>query len=262
MTSDNYAKLFHSILTSSIWSEDDKTRIMWVTILALSDRDGYVTATIPGLAAMARMTVADAERAVGKLMQPDQYSRTADHEGRRIEVADGGWYVLNYAKYREIGTIEARKTKAAERQARFRERRKAVTDSNAIVTHECENVTKSNASPILIPISIPIDGVQEGGCKGEAKPTKAKKELAQPCFESQAFLKAWEDWQEHRREIKKPLTPKASDEQMKEFRAWGEARAITAIRHTIRKGWQGIREPDQAAQPANQRQNEVPCYRK
>lgn len=87
----------------------------------------------------------------------------------------------------------------------------------------------------------------EGGCKGETKPPKPKPEIAQPCFESPAFLQAWQDWQEHRREIKKPLTPRASQEQMKEFRAWGEVRAIKAIRHTIKKQWVGIREED--AQP-------------
>jgi len=34
-------------------------------------------------------------------MAPDPYSRTKDHEGRRIKECDGGWFVLNGEKYRE-----------------------------------------------------------------------------------------------------------------------------------------------------------------
>jgi hypothetical protein len=173
MTSDAYAKLFQAILTSSIWSEDDKTRIMWVTMLALCDRDGYVTGTIPGLAAMARMTTADAEKSVLKLMEPDKYSRTTDHEGRRIEQTDGGWLVLNYVKYREIGSKEGRKSSNAERQKRFRERHK-VTENNDIVTPALRIPLQSNDTSIHIPVTIPITEQQERGCKGETKEPKVK----------------------------------------------------------------------------------------
>jgi len=58
------------------------------------------------------------------------------------------------------------------------------------------------------------------------------------------FLKAWEDWKTHRREIKAPLTMKSVEMQMKDFEAWGIIRSIAAIEYTIKKGWQGIREPD------------------
>jgi hypothetical protein len=73
-------------------------------------------------------------------------------------------------------------------------------------------------------------------------------------FDSPAFAAAWDDWQTHRREIKKPLTAKSAEMQMNQFREWGQDRAIKAIRHTIAKGWQGIREEDtgRAAKPAAQ----------
>jgi len=161
---DTYCKLFHSILTSSIWSEDDKTRIMWVTLLAMSDKDGYVCGTIPGAAAMARMSVDDAERAIERLCKEDKYSRTTDHDGRRIEPVEGGWLILNFTKYRDLGTAEVRRTKNAERQARHRERKKlGVTENNASVTQSNAEVTLSH-----IPYTIsPISETPEGGCKGE-----------------------------------------------------------------------------------------------
>lgn len=58
------------------------------------------------------------------------------------------------------------------------------------------------------------------------------------------FLKAWENWKQHRKEIRKPLTEKSIEMQMKDFTAWGAVRAIAAIEYTIKKGWQGIREEE------------------
>ena len=34
--------------------------------------------------------------AIDQLQAPDKWSRTKDHEGRRIVEVDGGWRVLNY----------------------------------------------------------------------------------------------------------------------------------------------------------------------
>ena len=59
-----YTKLFADIITSSIWSEDNNTRIMWITMLASSDASGYVSGTIPGMAAMSRLSLEDAEKAI------------------------------------------------------------------------------------------------------------------------------------------------------------------------------------------------------
>jgi len=63
-------------------------------------------------------------------------------------------------------------------------------------------------------------------------------------FDSEKFSQAWKLWVSHRAEIKKKLTPSSIQGQLAEFEEWGEARAIAAIRHTIKMGWQGIREPD------------------
>jgi len=97
----NYTKLFNSIVTSTIWTEDDKTRILWITMLALADKNGEIHGSIPGLARVAGISLADAENAIGKFLSPDPYSRTPDHDGRRIAPIDGGWELLNHTKYRE-----------------------------------------------------------------------------------------------------------------------------------------------------------------
>lgn len=95
-----YTKLFGSIVASTIWREDDATRIVWITMLALANREGVVEASLPGLADLARVSVEDCRRAIKNLEAPDPDSRTKEHEGRRIGPVDGGWLVLNHAKYR------------------------------------------------------------------------------------------------------------------------------------------------------------------
>lgn len=98
-----FTKLFGTLVTSTIWREDDKTRVVWITMLAMADRHGYVAASVPGLAAIANVATEECRAALLRLKAPDLDSRTKDREGRRLEDADGGWTILNYAKYRELG---------------------------------------------------------------------------------------------------------------------------------------------------------------
>lgn len=61
---------------------------------------------------------------------------------------------------------------------------------------------------------------------------------------SEAFKKVWKEWEAHRKEIKKPLTPTSRESQLQHLSAMGEAKAIETIQHTIFKGWQGLKEPE------------------
>jgi hypothetical protein len=58
-----------------------------------------------------------------------------------------------------------------------------------------------------------------------------------------AFRAAWADWEQHRRELKKKLTPLAAKRLLSKLESWGEARAIAAIAYSIERGWTGIFEP-------------------
>jgi hypothetical protein len=109
MTTDTFAMLAGSILTSSIWSEDDKTRIVWITLLALKDKDGWCATSLPGLAALARVAIEDTEKAIAKLEAPDKHSQTPTDDGRRIVRMDGGWFIINHAKFRDIERAEKRR---------------------------------------------------------------------------------------------------------------------------------------------------------
>lgn len=95
-----FTKLWNDIILSSIWREDDKTRIVWITLLAISDSEGFASCSIPGLAAAANVRVEDCRKAIEKLASPDPYSRCKDFDGRRIDSVDGGFLILNYIDYR------------------------------------------------------------------------------------------------------------------------------------------------------------------
>ena len=114
-----YAKLFSSLITSTIWSEPHAVRIVWITMLAAADAKGFVEGSLPGMANAARVSLEEMIEAEAKLMSPDPYSRTQDHEGRRIERCAGGWMVLNYGIYRE--KLQTKEGSRAPSQKKYRE---------------------------------------------------------------------------------------------------------------------------------------------
>ena len=117
-----YTKLFGSILDSTVWRTPAPTRLVWITMLAMCDRDGVVEASVPGLALRAGVAREDAEAALLAFLSPDPDSRTPDFEGRRIEKVDGGWRLLNHGKYRDRLSLEDRRERDRIRQRRKRER--------------------------------------------------------------------------------------------------------------------------------------------
>lgn len=110
----HFTKLFSTITDSSVWSEDKDTKIVWITMLAMADQHGRIHASLPGLARRSVVTLEEAERAVTKLLAPDPYSRTKEHEGRRIVEIDGGWQLLNHGKYRALLSDEETKRRKRE----------------------------------------------------------------------------------------------------------------------------------------------------
>lgn len=126
-----YTKLFSEILTSSIWNEDDKTRIVWITLLALADMRGLVMCAKSSLAVMARVKNEDCQRAIERLESPDAESKNPANEGRRIQPVEGGWLILNYEKYRNKLSTDKETVQARERMKKMRN--KGVTLRNPVV---------------------------------------------------------------------------------------------------------------------------------
>ncbi len=143
-----FTKLFSCILDSTIWQEPPQTKILWITMLAMSDRNGEVHASVPGLAKRAGITLPECERGIACLMAPDAYSRTKDHEGRRVGVIDGGWALLNHAKYRALLSAEERREYNRKKQAEHRAKSKPsanVNDSQSLSAMSAHTEAESEA---------------------------------------------------------------------------------------------------------------------
>ena len=128
-----YNKLFAKIVDSSIWLESESTRLVWLTMIAIMDQDGFVAmASIRNLSRRANLSYPKTAAAIVVLESPDDQSSDPDNDGRRIERVPGGWLVLNAPKYRDLVTREVVREQTRERVRRHRMKRD-VTQGNAEV---------------------------------------------------------------------------------------------------------------------------------
>lgn len=185
-----FTKLFTSITESTVWFEPDSTRLVWITMLAMADRKGRVFASTTGLAHRARVSEEQCEEALRCFLSPDTKSRTKEHEGRRIAEVDGGWVLLNHAKYRAIRDEEviketkrnsiARKraeTRNVENVDRCRPQSTAVEPGRHNAEAEAEAEADPEADPDLFGTPLPPKG---GALKSKAEP-----------IDYQAFVDEW-----------------------------------------------------------------------
>ncbi|MEY2511974.1 MAG: hypothetical protein QOE26_2737 [Verrucomicrobiota bacterium] len=232
-----FAKIFTQIYDSSI-VENAELRFTFMDLLVLADCNGVVDMTHEAISRRTNRPIELIRQTITELEQPDAKSRTPQFRGARIKRLDAhrdwGWMILNYDRFRKTASEEQRREKTKARTHKWRER---TANSDAIVTHgdasdarqrqkQKEKQTQKNKEEMPL---FPSTGVAN--------------ELP-AILNTPSFVSAWEDWKSHRREIKKPLTTTSIKGQLAELASWGEQRAINAIRYTIRKGWQGLREDD------------------
>jgi len=116
-----YTKLFTTLLDSTVWVlESKETRLVWITMLLKKNQQQVVECSVPGLAQAAGVELAECEAALKRLMEPDPYSKTREHEGRRIKEVEGGWLVLNGAAYRDRMTADDRREYKRMKQREYR----------------------------------------------------------------------------------------------------------------------------------------------
>jgi len=125
-----YSKLHSSLVNSSLWSEADHVRILFITLLAMCDKDGCVYGSRPGLERAACIDWdSDEERDPWRvLMEPDVYSsdamRAPENEGRRIEEISGGFRLLNFDYYRGLRNDDDRAEQNRRAQEKHRQKLK------------------------------------------------------------------------------------------------------------------------------------------
>ena len=141
------------------------------------------------------------------------------------------------------------------KQAAFRVKKEEAGKAGA------EKRWHNHSTPIVLPMA---NGMANGMAndsspspspspKEEEEPKKNRKSFDVSAIEipealnTAGFLNAWDRWCDHRREMKKPLTKTSTEHQLKELAGMGESRAIAALHHSVKNGWQGIYEPTKTA---------------
>jgi len=223
-----YTKLFGSIVASTIWREPHTVRIVWITMLAMANKHGIVEASLPGLADLARVSIDECKAALVALESPDEHSRTPDNEGRRVRKCDGGWMVLNHAKYRA-------KMGADEKREYFRLKKQ-------------EQRAKSNPCPITSktvkdsPDKSPLSRHAEAQSETESEEYKKGIGYAVPqCFEKiEGFTIALAGWIESRKKKRNPPTGLAI--QLLIDRLSERPRdSVAALHLAIERGWATVK---------------------
>jgi len=74
----------------------------------------------------------------------------------------------------------------------------------------------------------------------KSPPTNIPTELDTPEFNA-----CWNEFLQHRKEKKTPMTPTAQNNMFRKFTAWGVENAVSAIDTAISNGWTGVFEPKQ-----------------
>jgi len=233
---EGFTKLFNTIITSTIWQEDDKTRILWITMLALADFEGNISGSIPGIAYQAHISIKDCEKALKKLSEPDKYSRSKEYEGRRIQEIEGGWQILNYTKYRSLKIDRRAYLRKKQREHRKKESNKEKRKTNIHTnthTHSV-NTVSTNVDKIVDKASIhPTEEEVVNECFKQGMTEQEGKRIhahynkkrwvdgaGQPLTNLPSTVTAWR--LNPRRQTEQQSKPETTHEQVKRLREAGE----------------------------------------
>jgi len=128
-----FAVFSRRILTGTVSDLPPAVRIAWITVLFEAEKlRGKVKLPVRDLAKMASISTPEAAEALRVFQEPDPYSSTKEHEGRRLLPVDGeeDWYIVatweKHAEERALFFARLRQQRSRARNAASR----PVTESN------------------------------------------------------------------------------------------------------------------------------------
>lgn len=257
-----FTKLVPEIIQSSIWNEASDIRIVWITLIAIKDQDGYVRGDARTIARLANVPTEAAEIALKKFQEPDEYSHTPTDEGRRIRKADGGFTVINHGLYRSADRTEYMKTYMRE----YRERILAEDDGKSDSVNNSVNNVNTNVNLPSVSVSASLFASEEKGDergKGYEIPKELEDKVAvgiRNTFKSnfkgkEAFDSAYdaltpkltelaEKWMQYKSERKEKYVPSGLTQLLKKMVEMGEARTEAAVNFSMESNYAGLFEPN------------------
>jgi len=135
-----YGKIFAKMYEGTLYGQWEAL-VTFQQMIVLCDADGNIDMTPQAIASRTSIPLKIIEKGIRILEAPDQYSRTPDQEGRRIERIDEhrpwGWHLVNHAKYTAMQDADTVRAQTRERVRKHRAAKDAVTvtDSNGQKRH-------------------------------------------------------------------------------------------------------------------------------
>lgn len=129
-------------------------------------------------------------------------------------------------------------------------RRALAARRNAKLRHERDGVSVTNVTPGASRNELLEKEKEKELQEGDKPPLPPKPRAAKkpatipPVLDTSAFLAAWADYTQHRREKRATMTATAEKAALKKLAGWGVARAVAALENSTASGYTGIIEPD------------------
>lgn len=134
-----FALVWGKMLESSLWVKESKeTRLVWIALLVMKDRDGIVQSSVVGLADRAKVSLPECREALRVLLSPDPDDTSKVMEGRRIVEVPGGWSIVNHDAYRF--STEAKRQYWRDQKAKSRAKQKAPFERDPTANPTAEQV--------------------------------------------------------------------------------------------------------------------------
>lgn len=220
-----YGKVFSSIYDGSLYG-NWQAIVTFQQMIVLCGPDGVVDMTPQALAARTSIPLEVIQAGIAVLEAPDQYSRTPDQGGRRIERLDAhrpwGWQIVNYLKYRRL-VCAAEKREADRRRVaeRRHEERSRAAPQEAIGCDEMrQDATPSDMSRTVAEVA-----------QAEAEVEEENPLRKRPDWEN-AFARFWSEY------------PRKTD-RAKAFRAFQKLRPDEELLARMLEAIAGAKESDQ-----------------
>jgi hypothetical protein len=177
-----YTPIFASVFDGTLHGRWPHTGV-WLCLLAMADKHGLIDKAPRAIASDIGIEVQTLLECITDFCSPDPDSRTAESDGRRMELIDPsrpwGWRIVNHGKYRERARKQAWD---AERTASGRDAERKRQERGNVPT--CPDVSRlSPLSDSDTNTNTDSDKEAGGGCKGEGNGADApsppsKKRLA------------------------------------------------------------------------------------
>jgi len=215
-----YGKIFDSIYDGTL-VEDWRALVTFQQMIILCDSDGLIDMTPRAISRRTGIPIDHIEAGIRILESPDPCSRSPEEEGRRIVRVDShrdwGWKLVNHAEYRNMKDHETRKEYKRKKQRQYDEKNKEKSNK---INKPLDKIVQLSPE---ISSSVSVYVFNKYKCVDKT---------------------AWSDFEQHRKDIKKPLTEKAADIAATKLSDYPPAEQRKMVNKSIESRWTGLFPPE------------------